>query len=190
MQKSVVLTQSWAKWRSEVTDLSPRARLKGIRTGFGWTENIWGPGINCNLMFTDFKCKPPLEFGQNGNYDSEFFHYYYFKQHSDVGVMSSYFSWFIYVYTVIENTPASCCSFTVCKIIAVIVLIATQSYHSFLHIADYLWPRSWQGGCRTAAATWFGGPWFSASASAFSAASSPSGLWGLHISPPSLCKDC
>lgn len=60
---------------------------------------------------------------------------------------------------------------------------------SFL-IIDSLWPRSWQGGCRTAAATWFGGPWFSASAGAFSAASSPSGLWGLHISPPSLCKDC
>lgn len=58
------------------------------------------------------------------------------------------------------------------------------------HIVDGLWPRSWQGGCRKAAATWSGGPWFAASAGAFSAASSPSGLWGLHISPPFSCKDC
>lgn len=42
--------------------------------------------------------------------------------------MSFNFSSSIYVYTVIKNTPASCCSFTACKLIPVIVLTAAVSF--------------------------------------------------------------
>lgn len=57
------------------------------------------------------------------------------------------------------------------------------------HEVACIWPLTWRAGSHEEGATWFGGPWFSVSAGAFSAASSPSGLWGLRISPPFLCKD-
>lgn len=50
-------------------------------------------------------------------------------------------------------------------------------------------PLTWRAGCHEEGATWFGGPWSSVSGGASSATSSPSGLWGQHISLPSLCKE-
>lgn len=60
---------------------------------------------------------------------------------------------------------------------------------SDIHKVVCVWPLTWRAGCHEEGATWFGGPWFSVSAGAFSATSSPSGLWGLHISLPFSYKD-
>lgn len=56
------------------------------------------------------------------------------------------------------------------------------------HKVAWIQPLTWRAGCHEEGATWFGGAW-PVAAWAFSATSSPSDPWGLHISLPSSCKD-